>query len=96
MKEAYKRADGKKVEGKRVVVDVERGRTVPNWYVLRGINALYGHLKIPGVLIAQGPPPQQLVQAVAVLHYCWPCHFALYKVTCFIPCTCRKKSGWDL
>lgn len=35
MKEAYKRADGKKVEGKRVVVDVERGRTVPNWYVLR-------------------------------------------------------------
>ena len=34
MKEAYKRADGKKVEGKRVVVDVERGRTVPNWYVI--------------------------------------------------------------
>ena len=33
MKEAYKRADGKKVEGKRVVVDVERGRTVHNWYV---------------------------------------------------------------
>lgn len=33
MKEAYKRADGRKVEGKRVVVDVERGRTVPNWYV---------------------------------------------------------------
>ena len=33
MKEAYKRADGKKVEGKRVVVDVERGRTVPNWYI---------------------------------------------------------------
>lgn len=31
MKEAYKRADGKKVEGRRVVVDVERGRTVPNW-----------------------------------------------------------------
>ena len=35
MKEAYKRADGKKVEGKRVVVDVERGRTVPNWYALQ-------------------------------------------------------------
>ena len=33
MKEAYKRADGKKVEGRRVVVDVERGRTVPNWSV---------------------------------------------------------------
>lgn len=31
MKTAYKMADGKRIEGKRVVVDVERGRTVPNW-----------------------------------------------------------------
>jgi RNA recognition motif-containing protein len=31
MKLAYKNADGKKIEGKRVVVDVERGRTVPTW-----------------------------------------------------------------
>ncbi|XP_062200388.1 U1 small nuclear ribonucleoprotein 70 kDa-like [Phragmites australis] len=31
MKNAYKQADGKKVDGKRVIVDVERGRTVPNW-----------------------------------------------------------------
>lgn len=31
MKTAYKMADGKKIEGKRVIVDVERGRTVPNW-----------------------------------------------------------------
>jgi len=31
MKNAYKLADGRKVEGKRVTVDVERGRTVPNW-----------------------------------------------------------------
>lgn len=37
MKEAYKRADGKKVEGRRVVVDVERGRTVPNWSDLLSI-----------------------------------------------------------
>jgi len=28
---AFKRGDGKKIEGKRVVVDVERGRTVKNW-----------------------------------------------------------------
>lgn len=35
MKEAYKMADGKKIEGKRVVVDVERGRTVDNWCVCR-------------------------------------------------------------
>lgn len=33
MKEAYKAADGRKLEGKRVLVDVERGRTVENWWV---------------------------------------------------------------
>eukprot|EP00967_Tisochrysis_lutea_P097673 scaffold143547_cov20-Tisochrysis_lutea.AAC.1 len=27
MKEAYKSADGRKIEGRRVLVDVERGRT---------------------------------------------------------------------
>lgn len=31
MKNAYKMADGKKVEDRRVLVDVERGRTVPHW-----------------------------------------------------------------
>jgi hypothetical protein len=31
MKQAYKLADGRKIEDKRVLVDVERGRTVPNW-----------------------------------------------------------------
>ncbi len=31
MKTAYKMADGKKIDGRRVTVDVERGRTVPNW-----------------------------------------------------------------
>lgn len=33
MKQAYKLADGKKIEGRRILVDVERGRTVPGWYV---------------------------------------------------------------
>ena len=28
---AYKYADGKKIDSKRVVVDVERGRTVKSW-----------------------------------------------------------------
>ncbi|XP_047330973.1 U1 small nuclear ribonucleoprotein 70 kDa-like [Impatiens glandulifera] len=28
---AYKQADGIKIDNKRVLVDVERGRTVPNW-----------------------------------------------------------------
>ncbi|KAG1348086.1 U1 small nuclear ribonucleoprotein 70 kDa [Cocos nucifera] len=31
MKTAYKQADGRKVDNRRVLVDVERGRTVPNW-----------------------------------------------------------------
>ncbi len=31
MKEAYKRAEGKKLDGRRLVVDVERGRTTQNW-----------------------------------------------------------------
>ena len=31
MKEAYKHADGKKIDGKRVIVDYERGRTSKSW-----------------------------------------------------------------
>lgn len=31
MRSAYKQGDGKKVDGRRVLVDVERGRTVRNW-----------------------------------------------------------------
>lgn len=31
MRNAYKQADGKKIDGQRVLVDVERGRTVRNW-----------------------------------------------------------------
>jgi len=31
MKSAYKQADGKKVDNRRIVVDVERGRTVRGW-----------------------------------------------------------------
>lgn len=33
MKEAYKLSDGRKIEGRRILVDVERGRTVENWCV---------------------------------------------------------------
>jgi len=31
MRAAYKYGDGKKIDGRRVVVDIERGRTVKNW-----------------------------------------------------------------
>lgn len=33
MRVAYKRGDGRKIDGRRVLVDVERGRTVRNWLV---------------------------------------------------------------
>lgn len=33
MRLAYKRGDGRKIDGRRVMVDVERGRTVRNWLV---------------------------------------------------------------
>lgn len=36
MKEAYKSGDGRKIEGRRVLVDVERGRTVETWWVQGG------------------------------------------------------------
>lgn len=36
MRIAYKRGDGRKIDGRRVMVDVERGRTVRNWLV-RGV-----------------------------------------------------------
>ena len=32
---AYKQADGRKIDGRRILVDVERGRTVPNWHPRR-------------------------------------------------------------
>jgi hypothetical protein len=38
MKEAYKAANGRKLEGRRILVDVERGRTVDNWWVPRPRN----------------------------------------------------------
>lgn len=31
MKRAYRAADGMKIDGREIVVDVERGHTVPNW-----------------------------------------------------------------
>merc|ERR1712141_2041 len=31
LKDAFKYADGKSIKGRRILVDVERGRTVPGW-----------------------------------------------------------------
>jgi U1 small nuclear ribonucleoprotein len=35
LKDAYKFADGIKIDGRHILVDVERGRTVPGWYPRR-------------------------------------------------------------
>lgn len=35
LRDAYKHADGIKIEGRCVIVDVERGRTVPGWFPRR-------------------------------------------------------------
>jgi U1 small nuclear ribonucleoprotein len=35
LKEAYKDADGRKINNRRILVDVERGRTVKNWFPKR-------------------------------------------------------------
>ena len=32
---AYKHADGKKIDGRRVLVDIERGRTIKGWRARR-------------------------------------------------------------
>eukprot|EP00624_Nannochloropsis_granulata_P004879 evm.model.NODE_34650_length_7355_cov_19.795240.3 len=48
MKNAYKRADGKKIDGRRVLVDVERGRTVKGWVPRRLGGGLGGTRKGPG------------------------------------------------
>ena len=45
MKQAFKRADGTRIEGKRVVVDAERGRTTPNWRPMRLGGGLGGYAK---------------------------------------------------
>lgn len=51
VKEAYKRADGKKIDDRRIVVDVERGRTVRGWLPRRlggGLGGRKDKRVIPG------------------------------------------------
>ena len=52
VKEAFDRADGRKIDGRRVLVDVERGRTVKGWKPRYAANAcatcaygFLGHLR---------------------------------------------------
>ncbi|KAK6922727.1 RNA recognition motif domain, partial [Dillenia turbinata] len=61
MKTAYKQADGRKIDGRRVLVDVERGRTVPNWRPRR-LGGGLGTTRVGGEDASQkhsGREPQQ-------------------------------------
>lgn len=49
MKRAYRAADGMKLDGKEIVVDVERGHTVPNW-LPRRLGGGLGGSRLGGVL----------------------------------------------
>eukprot|EP00897_Mesotaenium_endlicherianum_P000259 jgi/Mesen1/10233/ME000774S09578 len=62
MKTAYKQADGRKIDNRRVIVDVERGRTVPNWRPRR-LGGGLGSTRIGGDEVNQrhsGREPQVL------------------------------------
>ncbi|KAL5715228.1 U1 small nuclear ribonucleoprotein [Ranunculus cassubicifolius] len=62
MKAAYKQADGRKLDNRRVLVDVERGRTVPNWRPRR-LGGGLGSTRVGGEevnLTYSGREPQQL------------------------------------
>ncbi|KAF9620343.1 hypothetical protein IFM89_011078 [Coptis chinensis] len=62
MKSAYKQGDGRKLNDRRVLVDVERGRTVPNWRPRR-LGGGLGSTRIGGDEVNMkysGREPQQL------------------------------------
>ncbi|KAL0721668.1 hypothetical protein Bca4012_036267 [Brassica carinata] len=55
---AYKQGDGKKIDGRRVLVDVERDRTVPNWRPRR-LGGGLGTTRVPGEKISGEEEQQQ-------------------------------------
>ncbi|GAB4848862.1 hypothetical protein Ancab_003656 [Ancistrocladus abbreviatus] len=59
MKAAYKQADGTKIDGRRVLVDVERGRTVPNWRPRR-LGGGLGTTRVGGEDPSQRPSGREL------------------------------------
>ncbi|KAF7312187.1 U1 snRNP 70K protein [Mycena indigotica] len=56
MKAAYKESDGLHIMGKRILVDVERGRTVRGWKPRRLGGGLGGRPKRPEPAVNRGPP----------------------------------------
>ncbi|KMZ59175.1 U1 small nuclear ribonucleoprotein 70 kDa [Zostera marina] len=67
MKTAYKQADGRKLDNRRVIVDVERGRTVANWRP-RKLGGGLGSTRVGGEDLNQkysGREPQQIASGGA-------------------------------
>ncbi|CAI9110751.1 OLC1v1010827C1 [Oldenlandia corymbosa var. corymbosa] len=62
MKAAYKQADGKKIDNRRVLVDVERGRTVPNWRPRR-LGGGLGTTRVGGEDVNQRSSGREQVQS---------------------------------
>lgn len=68
MKRAYRAADGLKLEGRDIVVDVERGHTVPNWLPRRLGGGLGGtrlggrneNIRMPGRFDPSKPDPNRM------------------------------------
>lgn len=62
MKAAYKDADGLKMKGRRVLIDVERGRTVKGWKPRRLGGGLGGRIKkLKGASRVHSHPPRSLL-----------------------------------
>ncbi|CAA0839571.1 U1 small nuclear ribonucleoprotein 70 kDa [Striga hermonthica] len=68
MKAAYKQADGKKIDGKRVLVDVERGRTVPNWRPRR-LGGGLGTSRVGNEEVIQKQVQREQVQSGGISRY---------------------------
>lgn len=56
MRTAYKRADGRRIDNRRILVDVERGRTVRNWKPRRLGGGLGGRVKKSPAAAAAAAP----------------------------------------
>jgi len=61
MKEAYKHADGRKIDGRRILVDVERGRTVLGW-VPRRLGGGRGPARYATAPLKRAPPLPRWMQ----------------------------------
>lgn len=70
MKRAYRAADGMKIEGREIVVDVERGHTVPTW-LPRRLGGGLGGTRYDSYLIKLYPQQQKLTCSFVAYFVGW-------------------------